>query len=298
MYQTFRLTRQDFLNAQPPSLLEDMRPPGAGCVWEDVWAVAPAYELLDVPAGPYLAATPPAGRDEWDHWREYVPLRDEPDLFLKFARLGECGLSTEGEFSTEAVREWVGRYGLLGCGEPGEDPETGMNAGWFGRTEDNVATFVDEARRAATAVAWYEAVASGDEDLVMETIMGDPVVDFTYPRPNQVADLSEYQLSVLGSRFWRLADHYDDVEEPFVALAVDYLTHETNMMIRRTCYRQLKPLVFEDDARRVVGAWCFTSLLGAMYLQLSWLMEAGVLRKFGGSVEQSSGVSTGTEAGG
>src|SRR5215213_11876931 len=47
-------------------------------------------------------------------WREneprsYKPLVDEPDLFLKFARLVE-----EGPITENVMREWVNSYGVLG----------------------------------------------------------------------------------------------------------------------------------------------------------------------------------------
>src|SRR5215204_6439449 len=52
-------------------------------------------------------------------WREnepqpYKPLVDEPDLFLKFARLVEEGPITENE-----MLEWVSSYGVLGLDKSG-----------------------------------------------------------------------------------------------------------------------------------------------------------------------------------
>ena len=126
------LSREDFAACRPPSILEDEREAGAGCAWEDAWAVAPGYELRepggglanpDEGPGLYLSYDPPSGGDEWARWKQYLPLRDEPDLFLRFARLSEGGVSPDG------VAGWVNRYGLLGCGKPALHQKAGMNAG-------------------------------------------------------------------------------------------------------------------------------------------------------------------------
>ena len=268
------LSKEDFAASRPPSILEDEREAGAGCAWEDAWAVAPGYELREpggglanLDEGPrlYLSSDPPSGRDEWARWKQYLPLRDEPDLFLRFARLAEDGASPDG------VGGWVNRYGLLGCGEPALHPTAGMNAGWFGRPEDNIGLFVDEAERAATVLFWCEALASGDGAAMSEAMRERPVVECVYPRPNRTADLVEEDIAALAAKHREsVADYYDG--NPLL-LGADYLAWEVNAMVRSSCYRFLRPCA-ASDTRALSGGWGFTSLLGAMYLQASWLIEA------------------------
>lgn len=269
------LGREDFVASRPATLLEDEREAGDGCMWDDAWAVAPGYELrepgggaatrVDGAPGLYLSAEPPSGRDDWSRWKQYLPLRDEPDLFLRFARLAEGGASPDG------VVGWAGRYGLLGCGEPAQHSAVGMNAGWFGRPEESIELFVDEAERAATVLSWCEALSSGDGDAMFEAMQERPVVECAYPRPNRTADLAEEDLAGLTAKHrGSVTDHYDG--DPLL-LGADYLAWEVNVMIRSSCYRFLRPGA-ASDAYALAGDWGFTSLLGAMYLQVSWLIEA------------------------
>lgn len=275
------LCREDFVNSRPLAFLKDGREAGAGCAWDDVWAVAPSYELrgpnggspadLDGRVGAktselYLAAAPAVDREEWARWRKYVPLRDDPDLFLRFARLGE------GELSSGAILEWVGERGLLGCGEPAVHPVAGQNAGWFGRPEDGLGVFADEARRAAALLRWCDALLDGDEDRLVEAVSGYPAVEYNHPRPKRIVELSEEDLGTLAREHGDSANRYYDGD--LRPLAADLVAWEMNEMLRFSCYRVLKPFATRALHRMVAG-WGFTSLLGAMYLQLSWVLESG-----------------------
>lgn len=286
------LSWEDFVSSRPSAaLLEDGREAGVGCAWDDAWAVAPSYELLgpngDLGGGPpanlgdggsgtraselYLAAAPAADQEEWAQWRKYVPLRDEPDLFLTFAGLGEGGPSSE------AILRWVGEYGLLGCGEPAAHPSTGQNAGWFGRPEDSLAVFIDEARRGAALLRWCEAMLGGDEHRLIEAVSGYPAVEYNHPRPRKIADLSREDLDSLAAGHRASANHHygGDFRSLVTDLVADLVAWEVNGMIRLSCYRVLKPFAAPHYLHHVAGGWGFASLLGAMYLQLSWVLEAG-----------------------
>lgn len=276
------LSCEDFVNSRPLALLEDEREAGVGCDWDDAWAVAPGYELRGPNGGPpavlddrvgasasglHLAAAPAADREGWARWKNYAPLRDEPDLFLGFARLGE------GEPSSGAILEWVGEHGLLGCGEPAVHRIAGQNAGWFGRPEDGLGVFADEARRAAALLRWCDALLEGDEDRLVEAVSGYPAVEYNHPRPRRIAELSDEDLAALATKHRDSAIRYYDGD--LRLLAADLVAWEVNERLRFSCYRVLKPFAARTP-RRVVGGWGFTSLLGAMYLQLSWVLETGI----------------------
>lgn len=216
-----------------------------------------------------MAAAPAADREEWARWKKYAPLRDEPDLFLRFARLGE------GKPSSGAILGWVSEHGLLGCGESAVHPSAGQNAGWFGRPEDGLGFFADEARRAAALLRWCDALLNGDEDRLVEAMSGYPAVEYNHPRPKRIAELSEEDLKALALGHEDSTNRYYDGD--LRLLAADLVAWEVNEILKFSCYRVLKPFTARTP-HRVVGGWGFTSLLGAMYLQLSWVLETGIFR--------------------
>ena len=282
----FGLSREDFVRSRPLAILEEGRGGGVGCAWDDVWVVAPSYELRVTDGGSpvnledggtganaskfYMAAAPAVDREEWARWKKYAPLRDEPDLFLNFARLGEGGPSSK------AVSEWVGEHGLLGCGEPAVHPVAGQNAGWFGRPEDGIEAFADEARRAAALLRWCDALLDGGEDRLVDAVSAYPAVEYNHPRPKRIAELSEGDLRALAAGHEKSTDRYYDGD--LRLLAADLVAWEVNQILRFSCYRVLMPFATTSYPRRVAAGWGFTSLLGAMYMQLSWVLETGILR--------------------
>jgi hypothetical protein len=85
----------------------------------------------------------------------YAPLRDEPDLFVKFASLARKDPGTrDGRY--ELMLEWIKKYGVLGLVAEG-------NSGSDLRSErrEDLLRFWSEVRRAARCMALYEA-ATGD----------------------------------------------------------------------------------------------------------------------------------------
>lgn len=106
---------------------------------------------------------------------------------------------------------------------------------------------------------------------MFEAMRERPVVECVYPRPNRTADLAEEDLARLTAKHrGSVTNHYDG--DPLL-LGADYLACEVNAMIRSSCYRFLRPGA-ASDSYALAGDWGFTSLLGAMYLQASWLIEA------------------------
>lgn len=182
------------------------------------------------------------GRDlNEDLHHRYAPLR-ERELLLDFARLPD-----RGEITAEAVKEWAEVYGLLGIPGVAEmHHQYGFAPAWAARRE-SVARFADEAREVNGCLRLYEAAVrreGGPDRAAVEAVVGhDPV--------------RAYQLS--GT-----ADH--EVEE----WAVGKVLSTVQGRLREETFWQL----YRYRSGKVVGAWGFKSLLGAIWMQFSWLLES------------------------
>jgi hypothetical protein len=85
---------------------------------------------------------------------EYAPLRDEPDLFVKFASLAnEDPGTTDGRY--HKMLEWIKEYGVLGL-----VPVGNFGSDLRSERDENLLLFWFEVRRAARCMALYE-VATG-----------------------------------------------------------------------------------------------------------------------------------------
>lgn len=135
------------------------------------WAVAERYELRYPGSGGERFIRAPTVRspqevhDAGDErlkgelWT-YPPLVDSPDLFLRFARLGET-LDPDGDTdpNAEAFLEWAETYGVLGLTRAG---------GLYtvrGGSADTVRAFAHEARTAGALLRLYEATTAEPVDL-------------------------------------------------------------------------------------------------------------------------------------
>ncbi len=220
-----------------------------------------------------------------DKWREYKPLQDTPDLFLRFAKLHEKGCSVE------SAREWARRYGLLGYTPDidlmAEEDKTSKPS-WelFRRApragenlkDGAVGVFWEEVSRAAGVLTMYEATLSRDNEVAKKRLLEE--------------------LPFLGGRiWWPVAKHLPlfeedrDLESSLVTkwveegLGGDYLKYclwTALMVVEGTVNDFCYPMLHwgqgsnEHDPSQVVDVWGFENLLGAMYLQMYWLMGSGV----------------------
>jgi hypothetical protein len=166
--------------------------------------------------------------------RVYAPLRDTPDLFLKFASLGRKGGVTRDEAS-EAMLDWVETHGALGL----EDDE--------GRGESLVG-FSRAVSKAAQCLELYEAATAeiGVRD--------DPDVEI-------LDSYQAYGVTPREKREWAMQE--------VARIVGKYVEDECHPQL----YRQVN-----TETGRTVGfeqGWGFRSLIGAMYLQMMWLMTDG-----------------------
>lgn len=200
-------------------------------------------------------------------YEEYEPLVSQRTLFLKFARLAD-----EGEITQEAWKRWVDGYGVLGldrhslvrdvvegCREQGADLDTVIaELDWHdvwghkdrklnaartdGGPRETYRGFVREAEEAHRLLKLYEAA--------------------THPDGPNVRAIKRY------------ADQEDrtaGIETPRAAKgwALGWVAYQVQEVIGEECY----PMLYRVGDKFPQG-WGFHTLLGAMYLQLAWLLAS------------------------
>src|SRR5215203_1363075 len=205
-----------------------------------VWRVWHTYDVVEADRGvAYVYA------DEDSDYEEYQPLADFPGLFLKFA-----GLADRGEITRDTWLDWVHGYGVLGLGY--RDPE---NASWLedpsmcevGGPGESFRNFNRQALRANWLLRLYESLLSQE----------GPDAERSRRRWEQIHgyDPGPILFNFSGTPEGR-------------ARALNVVWSEVNLQVME-CY----PALYAGDTGFVQG-WDFYSLLGAMYLQMMYLMTA------------------------
>jgi hypothetical protein len=179
--------------------------------------------------------------------REYWPLVKHPDLFLKFARLADedklDNAATEEELDTDknaaSAKEWAETYGVLGLATVEKHGARGPST--RGGKEETVAAFAREAWRANGALRLYEAATAEKLDV-------DLIASYMHPRWRTL-------LTRTPTRAW--------------AWALEAVASETQEKIADHAF----PALYGEVDEFVQG-WSFKNLLGAMWLQMFWLLTA------------------------
>jgi hypothetical protein len=187
-----------------------------------------------------------ARREGWVYW----PLVRHPELFLTFARLAEDGgldnAATVDELDTDknakAAKEWAETYGTLGLTRVERDEHGFQGASTRGGQADTVAAFAYEAWVANGCLRLYEAATAEELDMdLIASYIGNPRYESFYTRTR--ARAREFALEGVAS--------------------------ETQKRVAGNVY----PALYGEVGRFVSG-WSFTNLLGAMWLQVFWLLTA------------------------
>lgn len=188
------------------------------------------------------------GSDGW----LYSPLEDEPELFLKFARLQKAR-----DFKASAL-DFCNRYGIPGFVQRPEkaDEHFGAEVG-IGAMEITFSQIWEESRLAWAVLCLYEAARDENRQ--------------------EIQDLWTQYGDVLGE--WPLYFH-GRIEEStmptFIATVAVARTAEE--MVHLLCRLGLHVMPGRDvahDEVETLGGWTFRNLLGAMYLQMFWLVASG-----------------------
>lgn len=218
-------------------------------VYEDVIVYAPFRPPPPKPGGDvfHLGNLP---QDEGLK-RLYAPLRDTPDLFLRFAGLARRGPLSKDQALT-IMLEWVTSYGVLGIEGLLCPPDVPERIAQNRERRESLEAFWVEVRRAARCLALYEAaMAPGGPDVAVMDKWG--------------ASGSTPEVK----REWALIVASDTV--------AGHVHADCHPFFYRTVERGVRG-GFGFEADKTIGfeqGWGFDSLIGAMYLQMMMYMTGG-----------------------
>jgi hypothetical protein len=238
---------------------------------ESSWPVYKDYEIVEEEGRLYICAPlrPPErpeeaviqiGQPDLNLDRTYSPLRDVPDLFLRFVSLTpRRPVSTEDLLGV--MLDWAKSYGVLGShaqteGFITDNPKTLDYSAQRDRVQ-SLLEFRLALKEAASCLRLYQAATAnqglGDEDKLSEVLS------------NQ--DRKNIRLGK------------DKTLEQQRELALAYAQIIVHAHISQECY----PVISRQRRRAANNTsetvdffqgWGFRSLLGAMYLQMMWLLTA------------------------
>jgi hypothetical protein len=191
--------------------------------------------------------------EDLDHWTLFDPLEEAPNLFLKFSRLHR-----ERNFAQAALR-FTHQYGLP-CGTSWEDPRV-----YVPRYPEQLTLhrFFEESQRAWVVVSLYESVLNRDEDSARSLL-----TDYRH-----LDDVFQEHFDMLN---WDFPEDTDPVTALQCALVAAAFTVES--VVRESCNQRLGVHIdgmAQPDPSAVKLDWTFDNLLGAMYLQMHWLLTSG-----------------------
>ncbi len=186
--------------------------------------------------------------DDMEGWHLYRPLTEEPDLFLKFSKIWQ-----DKNFPS-AAQAFVSRFGL--------PRNTGRRKGSHQPTRLSLQEFFEESQRAWVALTLYESVLNKDgaaaEKLLAEYRDLDEAFDEYHKYTQQWTLPDTVALTPLQGALAASVSVVDDA-------------------VTRLC-RQGKSVHFDrpdpDPSSAVKVTWSFDNLLGAMYLQMWWVVSS------------------------
>ena len=195
--------------------------------------------------------------------RVYRPLREYPALFAEFARLD---LRDDGQ----AALSWARKYGVLGLEYgPSRRPITAIllpERGWpsepsASRERDSVEAFVREARIAADVLALYKAAkkpnAQSERKWPAEHGPPEKIRNREVIERMDVYEIYRPERKAVGSRFW-------------TEWGLDVCAAITQTYVSEYC----RPMMYRRGDGEFERGWGFDNLLGAMWLQMYWMLTA------------------------
>jgi hypothetical protein len=231
-----------------------------------VWSVCEGYELrrpanCDEGNVSGYVLVPSHAREpaNFGFWSSYEPLVDTPDLFLKFARLHGA------DDAVGAMVGWVRAYGALGHGERPYQPGS----------PQQYRQFWDAVDEAASVLAKYEAVLNDDEDKAESLCLEKfPFGGSAGRLVKNLRDIPpDLALEIVTETTAETVEKACDGD--YLRYALETATEAVEYMVRNYCVPSLRVEDGSRDASGVTAGWDFKSLLGAMYLQMYWLMASG-----------------------
>jgi hypothetical protein len=261
----------------------------------DRWLVYEHYETIPDEAGSRYLHAPPRKGDTPNKYHRLRPLsRTSADLFLRFAQWPEeTGMDKELDTprNTEAALAWAHNYGVLGLNPTGMvvlnilnshrvtadylgmpwlgDAGRGyQNLATGGRPHESVANFAFEAWEAHIVWRLYEAVRSGGavDDESVTPFMS--TIDHFDTDPDMTKNITRGEsISIRDS--WVEREIFSGDAELMRRWALTVVGDAVNRKIENHCY----PILRGDAPSSYEPGWGFRSLLGAMWLQMMFLMR-------------------------
>ncbi len=193
--------------------------------------------------------------DNFRGWDIYWPLKEVPDLLLRFARLCK-----ERNFE-ESVLAFARRFGL-------PDGRRTVDNG-FERTVPDVMSLSRiraESRRAQAILALYEAALNGDPQAA-QTVFCENRQDRAF----------EYYHDLLSYKYPEWGNDSIPRELWFALECVNDLTKQvSDKFCRKVCIPDSTPRGSSAPHRWGLTTWWeFDNLIGAMYLQAHWMVTSG-----------------------
>jgi hypothetical protein len=258
----------------------------------DRWLVFKQYKIIfDETGNRYIHA--PRSRNsaanEVSYERSRPLNRTSADLFLKFARWPEehnMDKELDTKRNAEAALKWAARFGVLGLNPGGISipnivnsqrvtadylgvPELGevklgevrrgrRNLATGGMPHESVANFAFEAWEAHITWRLYESVRSEG------TADESSIIHFMSTIDQMDADITASS----GTDSWVERDIYSRDTELTRRWALTVVSDAVNSKLENHCY----PLIHGDSPGSYERAWVFKSLLGAMWMQMGFLM--------------------------
>jgi hypothetical protein len=185
--------------------------------------------------------------DDMEGWHLFRPLREEPDLFLKFSRLWQ-----DEDFPSSAL-SFANRFGLPRA--------TGLGGGNDQHTRLSLGEFFEESQRACVTLSLYETVLNKDKVGAKELLAEHRHLDEAFDRSH---------------RYMQRSTHPDTVPLTPLQGALAASVSVIDDAVTRLC-KQTTSVHFDKpapDPSAVKVTWHFENLLGAMYLQMWWVVTS------------------------
>jgi hypothetical protein len=194
--------------------------------------------------------------DIGDEGRVYRPLVDTPALFLEFAMLADdpgLDAETDTERNAGVYLDWVHSYGTLGLEPAPAVWHNRRGVSTHGGPEDTLESFVREAWIANQTLRLYEAAMADPLDLgtirshAERYYPSHKALFFTRPHPGE---------SNVSTR----------------ERAKEFAMREVAAAVQGKVAWNVYPALYQRKDGNFEQGWDFVNLLGAMWLQMFWLM--------------------------
>ena len=217
------------------------------------WEVFDRYKLVRGRAG-RGAGQRYARVDIREGGRVYRPLVDTPALFLEFAMLADdpsLDTAVDTETNADVYLDWLSTYGVLGLETVTRHRRRGVST--RGGPEESLENFIREAWIANQAIRLWEAATADSPDA--ETIRFHAERYYRWP----VADF-----------FTGL--HSGESTISTLERARAFAIREVAAVVQEKVAWSVYPALYQRKDGSFEQAWDFINLLGAMWLQMLWLM--------------------------